>query len=117
MTHSVDPSRIPDSAWELYEVTPHFRRYRCILDENGSMALKTEYLAEKKLIEHNQQEFNDSYGKRFGDGKVVARIPLNVLYGSENQIAEKLREGDDEHIRWFLNSDAGRPYRTFRGTL
>ena len=117
MTQSVDPKRIPDDAWELYEVTPGFRRYFCVVDDNGSIAIKTEYLADEKLIADNQQSYNDSYGKRFGDGQVVGRIPLNVLYSSESQIAEKLREGDDDHIKWFLNSEQGRPYRTFRGVI
>lgn len=116
MTH-IDPSKIPDSAWELYEVTPLYRRFMCVIDDKGSIAIKTEFLADDKLIADNQQEFNDSYGKRFGDGKVVARIPLNVLFSQQSEISKKLKEGDDDHIKWFLNSEQGRPYRTFRGVI
>jgi hypothetical protein len=117
MTRSVDPSRIPDDAWELYEATPAYRRYRVFLDDNGSFAQKTEFLADDTLVAQNQQEFNDSIGRRFGDGKVVARIPLNVLYGSQNQIAQKMSEGDEDHLRWWLNSEAARPFRTWKATI
>lgn len=118
MTQSrLDPSTIPDSAWELHEVTPEYRRYRVTIDENGSYAQKTEFLASEKLIADNQQEYNDSHGKRFGDGKVVARIPLNVLYGAQSGIVQKIKEGDDDHLKWWLNSEDARPYRTFRGNM
>ena len=117
MTRSVDPSRIPDDAWELVEITPLYRRYVVMIDDAGSFAMKTEYLANDKLIADNQQEFNDSIGRRFGDGKIVARIPLNVLYSSESEINKKMIEGDEDHLKWWLNSEAARPFRTFRGHI
>ena len=118
MTHSLDPSQIRDDAWELIELTPYYRRYICwISREEGTYALKTEFLANDKLIADNQQELHDSQGKRFGDGQVVARIPLNVLYSQQSQIMDKMREGDEDHLRWFLNSEKARPFRTFRGVI
>jgi hypothetical protein len=112
-----DPSKIPDSAWELSEVTPHYRRYLCPIDDKGTFAQKTEYIADDKLIADNQQEFNDSYGKRFGDGRVVARIPLNVLYSQQSEISRRIKEGDEDHLRWWLNAERARPYRTFKGVI
>lgn len=118
MTHSLDPSQIRDDAWELIELTPYYRRYICwISREEGTYALKTEFLANDKLIADNQQHLHDSQGKRFGDGQVVARIPLNVLYSQQSQIMDKMREGDEDHLRWFLNSEKARPFRTFRGVI
>ena len=118
MTQSFDPSRIPDSAWELIEITPHYRRYRCIIDDNGSYALKTEYVADDTLIAYNQQEYNDSFGKRFGEeGRVIARVPLNVLFSQQSELMRRVKEGDDDHMKWWLNSEKARPYRTFRGVV
>lgn len=117
MTPSIDPSKIPDAAWELVETTPLYRRYICPIDEKGSYAQKTEYLHDNRLIADNQQLLHDSRTERFGDGKVIARIPLNVLYGSQSQLIAKIREGDDDHIKWWANSDAAKPYRTFRGNV
>lgn len=118
MTLSVDPQRIPEDAWELYEITPAYKRYICMIDDQGSFATKTEFLANDKLIAENQQMFHDSLSQRYGDeGRVVARIPMNVLYGSEHELNKKMVEGDWDHLNWWLNRDAARPFRTFRGTI
>ena len=115
---AIDPSNIHSDAWEVYEVTPDYRRARIWLDpEKTKCIVRTEHLASDALIDANRQSFDDSQGKRFGDGRVVASIPLNVLYAPENQIAEKLKEGDKDHLRWFLNSERGRPWRNFRGRV
>jgi hypothetical protein len=110
------PSPRDDAAWEVFEVTPGFRRSRLWLDDTQYI-VRTEYLAEDTLIESNRQSFDESQGKRFGDGKVVARIPLNVLYAPKSEVAKKLKEGDSEHLKWWLNRDEGRPWRRFRGNL
>ena len=88
------------------------RRYRLPFGDEGSFIIRTEYLEEDTLLEQNRQLLNDSQTKRFGDGRVVARIPMNVLYGTHAG-----RWNDPDFTRWFLNSDAARPYRTFRGKV
>jgi hypothetical protein len=40
-----------------------------------------------------------------------------VLYSSQHQIMEKIKEGDRDHFRWWLNSEHARPYRTFKGRI
>lgn len=115
MTQSLD-FNADTAAWELYEVTPAYRRWIAPID-GTRYVMKTEYLADDELVTQNQRDLHDSQGKRFGDGQVVARIPLNILYSSQSQIMEKLREGDKDHVKWFLNSEAGRPYRCFRGKV
>ena len=115
---SIDPSNIHSDAWEVYEVTPDYRRARIWLDpERTQCIVRTEHLASDALIDANRQSFDDSQGRRFGDGKVVGRIPLNVLYAPQNQLVEKLKEGDKDHAKWWLNSEAARPFRTFRGNI
>lgn len=117
MTRSIDPSKIPDSAWTLIEITPAYRRYMCEIDDQGSYALKTEYIDDEKFIAENQQEYNDSFGRKFGDLCKVASIPLNVLYSQQSELSKKIREGDHDHMKWWLNSEQARPYRTFRGRV
>ena len=119
----IDPSRIniPDDAWELVEVTEDFVRHRAPLERyaNGTVVYvqRTTPRGIDAMIEDNRQAFNDSETKRFGDGQIVGRIPLNVLYDPKTQLAEKLREGDKDHMKWWLNSDEARPYRRFRGRV
>lgn len=108
--------RADSSDWELFEVTPTMRRYRLWLDENQYI-IKTEYIEDEALIEQNKQLYNDSDGKRFGDGKVVARVPLNMLYSEQTELARRMKEGDPEHLKWWLNRDEARPYRTFKGRI
>lgn len=115
---SIDAASIHSDAWEVYEVTPDYRRSRIWLDlERTKCIVRTEHLASDDLIAANQQSLHDSQGQRFGDGKVVASVPLNVLYDPKNQIAAKLKEGDKDHLRWFLDREEARPWRTFRGRL
>jgi len=116
MTRSVDPRDISGGDWELFEVTPQFRRSRLWISDTQYI-MRTEFLADDELIKANQEEFNDSIGKRWGDGRVAARIPLNVLFSEKSQIAEKAKEGDKDHLKWWLNSEAARPYRTFKGSV
>lgn len=112
-----DPSRIPDESWEFdgYSSDGLRRHYVYWIDkEKGLGFRKIENLIEPALLEANRQSFNDSQTQRFGDGKVVASIPLNVFY---RDFPKRLKDGDDDFVRWFLNRDENRPFRTFRGRV
>jgi hypothetical protein len=115
MTRSLDfdPDKLD---WELHEVTPDYRRWVARLDEKTAV-MKTEYLADEQLIKENKFLLDESHGQKFGDGQIVGRIPLNVLYSSQHQIMEKLQQGDRDHLKWWLNSEHALPYRSFRGRI
>lgn len=112
-----DPSRIPDDQWE-YEGTSNdglrvhyihwIDRERCVFFR------KTENLVEPSLLDDNRRLFDESQTKRFGDGRVIARVPLNVFY---RDFAGRLKDGDDDFVKWWLDRDDNRPYRTFRGRV
>lgn len=117
MTSLPDPSRIPDDQWEFDGVSNDGlrRHYVYWVDKaNGLGFRKTENLVEAELLARNKESLNASHGQRFGDGKVVASVPLNVFY---RDIAPRLKEGDDDFAKWWLNNEKNRPYRTFRGTV
>jgi hypothetical protein len=44
----------------------------------------------------------------------MASIPLNVFY---RDLAPRLKDGDADYVKWFLNNEQNRPYRTFRGKV
>ena len=113
---SVDLRGADNLDWRLFDTTPHMRRWIADLGD-GRSVIKTEYLGDEELVKENQELLNNSYGKRFGDGQVIGRVPLNVLYSSQHQIVEKLKEGDRDHMKWWLNSEHALPYRTFRGKV
>lgn len=112
---ALDLASIDDSSvdWELFQQTPDMRRYR-LEYEPGKFIVRTEYLSEKALLAQNKQLYDESHGQKFGNGKIVARIPLNVFY---KDFAPRLKDGDDDFAKWFLNHDNNRAYRTFRGRV
>lgn len=117
MLSQADPSRIPDDQWEWEGTSSDGLRVHYIhwVDrERGIFFRKTENLAEPALLDQNKQLFDDSQTKRFGDGKVVARVPLNVFY---RDVASRLKDGDEDFMKWFCNHEQNRPYRTFRGRV
>jgi hypothetical protein len=110
----IDPTTIADSAWEFDKFTEDGgRMFIFWIDrENGTYITKKENTIEPELLAMNKQHLDDSQGKRFGDGKVVSRIPLNIYY---RDIVPRL--DDPDHKKWWLNSEQGRPYKTFRGKI
>ena len=56
-----------------------------------------------------------SSDKRFGDGRIVGRLPLNWLYQPEN--LTRLQDGDQDWLKWVLNNPDFKQFRTFRGRV
>lgn len=114
---SADPSRIPNHLWE-YEGTSsdgmrvHYLHW--VDRERGICFRKTENLAEPAMLEENRQLLDESQSKRFGDGRVVGRIPMNVFY---RDFAKRMKDGDTDFMKWWLNNSENRNYRTFRGRV
>ena len=113
--------------WTLVEVQDGFRRWI----GKGTHPVtgvpievqKTEFLADEELVTLNTEERNNLSGRRWSSGSGsdkggnlpmvrVARIPLNVWF---NQLSGKVREGDRDHMKWALKSDAFKPFRTRDG--
>ena len=112
-----DPSKIPDDQWEFDGVSSDGlrRHYVYWIDrENGVGFRKTENLVEADLLESNRESLNESQAQRFGDGKIVGRVPLNIFY---RDFAKRLKDGDEDYVKWWLNNEQNRPYRTFRGRI
>lgn len=117
MSSLPDPARIPDDLWEFESVSSDGlrRHYVYWVDKaNGVGFRKTENMVESELLEMNRQRLNDSATERFGDGKIIASIPLNVFY---RDFAKRLKDGDEDFTKWWLNNSDNRPYRTFRGRV
>jgi hypothetical protein len=66
------------------------------------------------LFESNKQLLNESEGKKFGDGKIVARVDLPTYYST---ILPAIQAGDDAWVKKWFNASENRRYRTFRGKI
>ena len=115
-----DPSRIPDSSWEFEGLSSDGlrRHYVYWVDrEKGLGFRKTENIVEEQLLKLNQESLNMSHGQRFRDepmGTKIASTPLNIFY---RDIAPRLKDGDEDFMKWWLNNEKNRPFRTFRGRV
>jgi hypothetical protein len=120
MTSLPDPARIPDHLWQFdgFSSDGLRRHYVYWVDKAKGVGFrKTENMVEESLLAQNRESFNDSFGKRFRDdpmGTKIASVPLNVFY---RDFAKRLKEGDEDFTKWWLNHQDNRPFRTFRGDV
>ena len=120
MTSLPDPARIPDHLWQFdgFSSDGLRRHYVYWVDKAKGVGFrKTENLVEESLLAQNRESFNDSFGKRFRDdavGTKIASVPLNVFY---RDFAKRLKDGDEDFTKWWLDNEQNRPYRTFRGRV
>ena len=66
------------------------------------------------IVEANKEAFNASENKRWGDGKVVASIPMGDYY---RKIVPAKQNGDDAYVKRWLNDPDNRAFRTFKGNI
>lgn len=66
------------------------------------------------ILDANKQQLNSSAGKRWGDGQVVARIPLDMYFKDFNKAR---KNGDTQWVKRFLNDSDNSKLRTFEGKL
>lgn len=102
-----------DGDWVLIEQTPDFRRWELDIG-NNQVVRRTEYLMDEDLFEANMRQLNDSDGDRWGDGKVVASIPMNEFF---KKLGPAVKAGDREYVKKFLNDGDNRRYRRFKGQV
>jgi hypothetical protein len=115
--------------WQVVEVTPTYRRSVGHGTHPVSgvpiEVMKTEFLADEPLQALNAEERNSRDGKRWSSGAGsekggnvpmirAARIPLNKLYA---EIVPRMKQGDEDHLKWWLNRDENQPFRTKSGRL
>jgi len=119
----LDPEQvnIADDAWEFEELTEDFIVHRAVYERHANGAISYVYRKTPRqlttMLEDNKRLLDESDGKRFGDGRVVGRIPLNLLFDPHSELATKIREGDRDHMKWWLNQSENKKFRTFRGTV
>lgn len=110
---------LPESAWRFVENTGTHIVQEADLG-NGTRIQRRQLIGDEELQEINRHLYDTSgrFSQREAGaiGTPVANIPLSVLYG-DSGIAKRIRAGDREHLTWWLNSEAARPYRTHKGKL
>jgi hypothetical protein len=113
---------LPANAWKLIEVTDTHRVWEAILDSEGKTKIrKREMIGDEELQKINRHlyETSSTFSKREvgAIGTPVANIPLSMVYSPQTNIAQKIREGDRDHLRWWLSREENLPFRTQKGKL
>lgn len=67
------------------------------------------------ILDANQEHYNNSDGKRFGDWQRVASVPLNLAYS--NGFTDAVQQDDKAWLSRFLNDGDNRKFRTFKGNI
>lgn len=81
--------------------------------DDGQIVTCTQRLVEP-IIEDNQRAYNDSAGKRWGEGRHIANWPLSFYF---KHIMPARRNGDEAYIKRLLNDIDYRKFRRFPGRL
>jgi hypothetical protein len=113
---------LPESEWKVTEITDTHIVSEAWLDSEGRTKIQRRQLIgdeELQAINRHLYETSGRFSQRSAGaiGTPVANIPLSVLYNDKSEIAKRIRAGDREHLRWWLNSEAARPFRTHKGRL
>lgn len=69
-------------------------------------AIKTEYLVSEDFLSQNAEDRNNSLNTRWGEGKMIGRIPFHLYHDKENGLAAAINNQDQAYVRRFLNENS-----------
>lgn len=103
--------QIKDGKWLLvnYDIKTGRSLWKYI--DGNKIHFRTDYPA-TAIIESNHQHYMESQNQRFGNGKRIASVPLNIFY---EKLFKAHNEGDRKYINKWLNDSNNKAYRTFKG--
>jgi hypothetical protein len=105
----IDPAN--PGPWKLASRNESFAVWE--METDTTIIRKTEFLGTEQLAEENRRILNENDGKRWGDGQVVASMPLNVAFQSGWTEANKQQD-----IKWMNQFIRDNPqYRRFKGDM
>jgi hypothetical protein len=84
------------------------------LDANGTVHMITIQADLEGTLSHNKELETNSNGQKFGDGQIVASIPMPVF---DHHLADAVANKDRKFIKRFLNNPDFKGFRTFRGRI
>lgn len=107
--------------WRVFSMQPDTGTYTLFTNIDGDPDRWLGYrvqLNSEPLFDMNNEDEIASQGKRFGDGQIVARIPMHLIYSNETkEIGKAFDQEDRAYARKVLNDGDFRKFRSFRGKL
>ncbi|NQY81955.1 MAG: hypothetical protein HRT36_02695 [Alphaproteobacteria bacterium] len=102
-----------DKGFQLMERDPLTGRTVWRKEEDDKILFRTDYPVDA-ILDDNEERFNASLNDRYGDGKIVASIPIGFYFA---KLAEPIREGDQKYVKRILNDREYVKFRTFGGHI
>lgn len=66
------------------------------------------------ILDANSDSRTENLNKRWGDGQIVASIPMDILY---RELMPAQKQGDTAYIKRWLNDPDHAYFRTFEGNI
>lgn len=112
MTDFPDTDELPLGVWTQLHVQWPYVHEVLRLAPNHNI-YRQRYMMMDELMKQNEMDRQANAGKRWGDGQVVGRVPLNLYYNSG--LAEANRQRDKKFQQKFWTNSDNRKFRTFEG--
>lgn len=112
----ISPEELRDQGWTLdkfdeFSMLSDWSRFNPATEQAEFITIQHDL---QDLIDRNKEMETNSNGQRFGDGKIVASIPMPVF---NQYLADAVANKDRKHIKRFLNDPGNKKFRTFRGNI
>jgi hypothetical protein len=102
-----------ENGFELFDHDKHTGRTVWRYFDGESWIYRTDYPVAKTL-EANAEARAAHQGAKWGGGRRIASIPLNVYF---EQLAEAQAQKDDKYLSKWLNDGDNAAFRTFEGRV
>jgi hypothetical protein len=115
MTYKVIGDEVYDGEWQLLRDDPvtGTRKWIMAIDEDN-FVVKTETYLHSIIAEDNAKMLAANEGKRWGDGQVFARVPLDIKL---RELKEPTEQEDHKWLSRWYNDPDNRQWRTFPGKV
>lgn len=67
-----------------------------------------------RIVNNNKIARQNNAGTRWGDGKIVASVPLDVLH---SKLQGAIEQGDQKYLKRFLNDSDNAAWKRREGTI
>lgn len=106
-----------DGDWRLIEYDPHTQisEWWLLHDDQKSFTIRRIQHNTQAILNANREERNDNAGRRWGDCRKVATIPL--IYFDKLGLNQAMTNGDGAYLRKILNDGDFANFRTFDGRI
>lgn len=104
----------PPSGWVCVANNESYARFEADLGD-GRVMLRTQHWGTEAMLDRNQELYNDSEGKRWGDGRVIGSMPMNLYF--QKGLHEANVQRDLKYIKKVWNDPDNRKFRSFKGTI